>query len=192
MARASLALRVRESIFLHSATSSVAPWAAGSYVFLQAEIRRAQMLVTAPPITASGAGRPSRRERSAALEGRRPLAPRRASGARRVLGMGGAVTNICAVDLGLKTFYLVAVQGATLDVAEIERQIELYRTRSADERLAIVGLQPARAEIILAGAVSCARRSRSSAGRSSPSATAACATACAPRASTRMPQATST
>ena len=69
-----------------------------------------------------------------------------------LVGMGGAVTNICAVDLGLKTYDPGAVQGATLDVAEIERQIELYRTRSADERRAIVGLQPARAEIILAGA----------------------------------------
>ena len=69
-----------------------------------------------------------------------------------LVGMGGAVTNICAVKLGLKTYDPAAVQGATLDVAEIERQIELYRTRSADERRAITGLQPARAEVILAGA----------------------------------------
>ena len=39
-----------------------------------------------------------------------------------------------------------------LDRAEIDRQIELYRTRDADERRAIVGLQPQRAEVILAGA----------------------------------------
>ena len=51
-----------------------------------------------------------------------------------LVGMGGAVTNICAVELGLQTYDPAAVQGATLDVAEIERQIELYRTRSADER----------------------------------------------------------
>jgi exopolyphosphatase/guanosine-5'-triphosphate,3'-diphosphate pyrophosphatase len=44
------------------------------------------------------------------------------------------------------------VRGTVLDVAEIDRQIELYRTRSADERRSIPGLQPKRAEVILAGA----------------------------------------
>ena len=39
-----------------------------------------------------------------------------------------------------------------LDAAEIDRQIELYRARTADERRGIVGLQPKRAEVILAGA----------------------------------------
>ena len=39
-----------------------------------------------------------------------------------------------------------------LDRAEIERQIELYRSRTAEQRREIVGLQPARAEVILAGA----------------------------------------
>ena len=70
----------------------------------------------------------------------------------RVVGMGGAVTNICAVKLGLAEYDSEAVQGAELDRDEIERQIELYRTHGAEERRGIAGLQPARAEVILAGA----------------------------------------
>ena len=38
------------------------------------------------------------------------------------------------------------------DRAEIDRQIELYRSRDAAQRRGIVGLQPKRAEVILAGA----------------------------------------
>jgi exopolyphosphatase/guanosine-5'-triphosphate,3'-diphosphate pyrophosphatase len=66
--------------------------------------------------------------------------------------MGGAITNLTAVKHELATYDADVVQGATLDRAEIDRQIELYRTRTADERRDIVGLQPNRAEVILAGA----------------------------------------
>jgi exopolyphosphatase / guanosine-5'-triphosphate,3'-diphosphate pyrophosphatase len=45
-----------------------------------------------------------------------------------------------------------AVQGSTLDAAETDRQIEVCRTRSADEWRGIAGLQPAREDVILAGA----------------------------------------
>jgi exopolyphosphatase/guanosine-5'-triphosphate,3'-diphosphate pyrophosphatase len=66
--------------------------------------------------------------------------------------MGGALTNLAAVRHGLATYDPDVVQGTVLDRAEIDRQIELYRTRTADERREIVGLQPKRAEVILAGA----------------------------------------
>jgi len=66
--------------------------------------------------------------------------------------MGGALTNLAAVRHGLAEYDADVVQGTRLDRAEIDRQLELYRTRTADERRAIVGLQPARAEVILAGA----------------------------------------
>jgi exopolyphosphatase/guanosine-5'-triphosphate,3'-diphosphate pyrophosphatase len=69
-----------------------------------------------------------------------------------LVGMGGAVTNITAVKLGLDPYDPDAVQGAILDRADIDRQIELYRCRDADGRRTIVGLQPKRADVILAGA----------------------------------------
>ena len=69
-----------------------------------------------------------------------------------LVGMGGAVTNMTAVQLGLATYNPDRVQGAVLDRAELDRQIELYRSRDAEARRAIVGLQPKRAEVILAGA----------------------------------------
>jgi exopolyphosphatase/guanosine-5'-triphosphate,3'-diphosphate pyrophosphatase len=69
-----------------------------------------------------------------------------------LVGMGGALTNLAAVRHELATYDREVVQGTVLDVAELDRQIELYRTRSAEERRAIVGLQPKRADIILAGA----------------------------------------
>jgi len=66
--------------------------------------------------------------------------------------MGGAVTNIAAVRHQLAKYDPEIVQGTVLDRAEIDRQIELYRSRDADARRAVVGLQPKRAEVILAGA----------------------------------------
>jgi exopolyphosphatase/guanosine-5'-triphosphate,3'-diphosphate pyrophosphatase len=69
-----------------------------------------------------------------------------------LVGMGGAVTNITAVMLGLSKYEPERVQGSVIDRAELDRQIELYRTRSADARRQITGLQPKRAEVILAGA----------------------------------------
>ncbi len=69
-----------------------------------------------------------------------------------LVAMGGAVTNLAAVKRGLAMYDPDIVQGTVLDRAEIDRQIALYRSRGVDERRAINGLQPQRADIILAGA----------------------------------------
>ena len=69
-----------------------------------------------------------------------------------LVGMGGTVTNLTAVKHGLATYDPDVVQGTVLDRAEVDRQIELYRTRTVEERREIAGLQPGRAEVILAGA----------------------------------------
>ncbi len=69
-----------------------------------------------------------------------------------LVGMGGAVTNIAAVQLGLAHYDADVVQGARIERSEVERQIELYRGRSVEERRRVVGLQSKRADVILAGA----------------------------------------
>jgi len=69
-----------------------------------------------------------------------------------LVAMGGAVTNITAVKHHLATYDPDVVQGTILDRAEIDRQIEMYRSRDTESRRSIVGLQPKRADVILAGA----------------------------------------
>jgi exopolyphosphatase/guanosine-5'-triphosphate,3'-diphosphate pyrophosphatase len=69
-----------------------------------------------------------------------------------LVGLGGALTNLAAVRHRLARYDADVVHGTVLDRVEIDRQIDLYRTRTADERREIVGLQPRRAEVILAGA----------------------------------------
>lgn len=69
-----------------------------------------------------------------------------------LVGMGGANTNIAAVKHKMAKYDPDVIQGSMLERAEVERQIELYRTSSLDDRRKIVGLQPKRADVILAGA----------------------------------------
>jgi exopolyphosphatase/guanosine-5'-triphosphate,3'-diphosphate pyrophosphatase len=79
-----------------------------------------------------------------ALDGRPPLDV--------LAAIGGAITNLAGVQLGLERYEPGRVRGLELEAAEVDRQIELYRTRDADERRSIRGLQPKRAQVILAGA----------------------------------------
>ena len=69
-----------------------------------------------------------------------------------LVGMGGAITNMTAVMLGLAPYDPNVVQGTVLSRAAVDRQIELYRSYDVKARRQIVGLQPKRADVILAGA----------------------------------------
>jgi exopolyphosphatase/guanosine-5'-triphosphate,3'-diphosphate pyrophosphatase len=80
----------------------------------------------------------------ARLDGRAPVDA--------IVGMGGAITNITAVHHGMTTYDPDRVQGTVLTREEIDRQIELYRRLDATARRAVPGLQPKRADVILAGA----------------------------------------
>jgi exopolyphosphatase/guanosine-5'-triphosphate,3'-diphosphate pyrophosphatase len=69
-----------------------------------------------------------------------------------LVGMGGAVTNMAAVSMCLVPYDPDRTQGAILSRTEVERQISAYAALEAVQRQDIPGLQPGRAEIILAGA----------------------------------------
>ncbi|HYJ27223.1 MAG TPA: Ppx/GppA family phosphatase [Nocardioides sp.] len=69
-----------------------------------------------------------------------------------VIGIGGTSTNLAAIRHSLDRYDPDVVHATVLDADEVDRQIEAFRTRSAEERREIAGLQPARAEVILAGA----------------------------------------
>jgi len=69
-----------------------------------------------------------------------------------VVGMGGAATNLAAVRHGLDRYDPDVVHGTVITRDEIDRQIDLYSRCSSADRRRITGLQPARAEVILAGA----------------------------------------
>jgi len=68
-----------------------------------------------------------------------------------LVGMGGTVTTIASVRHRLITYDPEIVQGSSIDRWEIDRQMELYRTRSTEERKKVIGLQPKRADVILGG-----------------------------------------
>jgi exopolyphosphatase/guanosine-5'-triphosphate,3'-diphosphate pyrophosphatase len=68
-----------------------------------------------------------------------------------LVGMGGAITNIAAVKHQMAKYDPDVIQGSVIERSEVEKQIELYRSKSTDERRAIIGLQPKRADVILAG-----------------------------------------
>ncbi|MFN8233417.1 MAG: Ppx/GppA family phosphatase [Actinomycetota bacterium] len=69
-----------------------------------------------------------------------------------LVGMGGAITNITAVRHELATYDPDIVQGSVLGRDEVDRQIERYASLDAEGRRSIVGLQPKRADVILASA----------------------------------------
>jgi len=70
-----------------------------------------------------------------------------------LVGMGGAVTNLASVSLGMTRYDPDLIQGAILSRSEIERQTALYAGLDRAGRTAVPGLQPGRADVILAGAL---------------------------------------
>jgi exopolyphosphatase/guanosine-5'-triphosphate,3'-diphosphate pyrophosphatase len=82
----------------------------------------------------------------------------RGEGTRTIMvGIAGTFTTLSAVQMGLTHYSHSEVHGSRLGRAEVERQIELYRGKTVAERKAITGLEPKRADVILAGALAIER-----------------------------------
>lgn len=73
------------------------------------------------------------------------------AGAKFLVGMGGNVTSIASVKHQMKVYDPDVIQGSKLTLADIDAQIADYAGKTLDERRTIVGLQPKRADVILAG-----------------------------------------
>ncbi|MCL2410745.1 MAG: Ppx/GppA family phosphatase [Treponema sp.] len=70
----------------------------------------------------------------------------------QLVGMGGTVTSMGAVKHKMVSYDPDVIQGSTLTLADVEEQIEAYSSRTIEARKEITGLQPKRADVILAGA----------------------------------------
>jgi exopolyphosphatase/guanosine-5'-triphosphate,3'-diphosphate pyrophosphatase len=69
-----------------------------------------------------------------------------------LVGIAGTFTTLAAVEKKLLRYSHSEVHGRALTVAEVRRQVELFRSRTIAARKAIPGLEPKRADVILAGA----------------------------------------
>lgn len=69
------------------------------------------------------------------------------------VGVGGTFVNLAAVHLSLAEHDPQRLHGTVLTVADVEAQVALFAARTVEERKKIVGLDPARADIILGGAI---------------------------------------
>lgn len=70
----------------------------------------------------------------------------------RLIGAGGNLTAMAAVAAGTAEYDRAKIHGSKLSKAEVMRQVALYAQSTAEQRRAIPGLSPKRADIILGGA----------------------------------------
>ena len=71
---------------------------------------------------------------------------------KQLVGMGGTVTSMGAVKHKMVKYDPAVIQGSKLLKKDIEDQIAEYSKRTVEQRKELPGLQPKRADVILAGA----------------------------------------
>ena len=70
-----------------------------------------------------------------------------------VVGVAGTVTTLAALDLGLERYDPERIHGHVLGRAAVEREVERLASLPLERRREVPGLEPARAPVIVAGAV---------------------------------------
>ncbi len=70
-----------------------------------------------------------------------------------MIGIGGNVSNIASVKHNLKVYNSGIVHNSKITAKDLISQIDLFSSKSLEERKKIIGLQPKRADVILAGAL---------------------------------------
>jgi exopolyphosphatase/guanosine-5'-triphosphate,3'-diphosphate pyrophosphatase len=68
-----------------------------------------------------------------------------------MVAVGGTATTLASVELGLEQFVYEKIHHFVLGRRALKVQLELYRSKTLEERRKIPGLFPARADVILAG-----------------------------------------
>lgn len=69
-----------------------------------------------------------------------------------LVGMGGTVTSMAAVKHKMTVYDPSVIQGSVLTLDDVRAQIAHYAAKTLEQRREIPGLQPKRADVILAGA----------------------------------------
>ncbi|MDD3426649.1 MAG: Ppx/GppA family phosphatase [Aminobacterium sp.] len=69
-----------------------------------------------------------------------------------LIGIGGTITTLAAVQLELETYKASRIHGINLSREDVHDQLLRYASRTIADRCQIAGLSPGRADIILAGA----------------------------------------
>ncbi len=69
------------------------------------------------------------------------------------VGVGGTFTTMASVNLQLPFKDPAIIHGYSISLTEVELQVDIYSTSTIDERAKIAGMDPARTDIILGGAL---------------------------------------
>jgi exopolyphosphatase/guanosine-5'-triphosphate,3'-diphosphate pyrophosphatase len=94
---------------------------------------------------------PSRPELAAAGAYVRALLPE--ISASSAIGVAGTVTTLAAIDLGDEEYDPARTHGHRITRASVEEQLERLAAMTTEERLAVAGMEPGRASVIVAGVV---------------------------------------